>query len=280
MRNLEPCSLRKGTVEIISIQLVNTSQLTKRHNPSPTTTQLLIIYIYIYTISSKLQHIFNMKGPSLWCHPINFQGWVWPFKKMTTILHTTSSIGLVCHLKYTERHCAPDPGSSFVLMTFLKLMPSRCCPSFADTWLVGPLMATGSATLNNGRLRHNHPQRGEDSLWPHHPFLSFAGLQRERERKAETQQERKKEDERKDRANYSVNPEAKKRQRERLRVRVVSPCLWCLTLVDSAKTANQRDVQPKASLWVATLQPPRLHNHSHMLMGCHLVLKSTGGWRL
>lgn len=65
-------------------------------------------------------------------------------------------------------------------------------PRFSDTWLVGPLMATGSATLNNGRLRHNHPQQEEDSLWPHHlSLLIRKPSERERESQRHSKRERK-----------------------------------------------------------------------------------------
>lgn len=78
---------------------------------------------------------------------------------------------------------------------------------------------------------------------------------------------------------WTQRPEEKRR--ERLRVRIVSSRLWCLTLVDSAKTENHRDVRrerKKKNLSVGCCTTtPRLRNPSHMLMGCHLAPKSTEG---
>lgn len=76
--------------------------------------------------------------------------------------------GVVSHMKHIARHCTLDPESSFdcaaSLPPSLPVTVPRCCPLIADTWLAGQLMATGPAPLNNGRLRHNHLRRGEDSL--------------------------------------------------------------------------------------------------------------------
>lgn len=185
--------------------------------------------------------------------------------------------GAVSHMKHIARHCTFDPGSPFdCTAPSPSVTVSRCCPLTADTWLAGQLMATGPVPLNNGRLRHNHLQQGEDSLWPHHLHLP---IPKPWERWRERQRGKDKEGE-SERANYSVNPEAKKRQRERLRVRIVSSRLWCLTLVDSAKTENHRDVRRKTLSVGCCATTPRLHNHSHMLMGCHLAPKSTEGRRL
>lgn len=107
-----------------------------------------------------------------------------------------------------KRHCTFDPGSSFDWMAFLHLVPSRCRPLIADTWLTGPAHGHGGLLLlNNGRLRHNHPQ-WEDSLWPPHPSLSLSLLirksLREMKRKTETKGARRKKGmRRKDTANYS-----------------------------------------------------------------------------
>lgn len=134
-----------------------------------------------------------------------------------------------------------------------------------DTWL----MAVAPGPLNNGRLTHNHLRREEDSLWPYHlplPIPRPGERWRETETKRKTKRERVRE-------NYSVNPEAREEGRERLRVRIVSSCLWCLTLVDSAKTENHRVVPAgrerekkkegkKISLWAAALQP----------QGCKILL--------
>lgn len=117
---------------------------------------------------------------------------------MTSIHQPTDSMGVVSHTKHIDRHCTFDRGSAFGCTASLLLSPPlrqcRCVAPFnADTWLAGQLMATGSAALNNGRLRHNHPQRGEDSLWPHHlRFLIHKPSERwgERQRQTDTEKER------------------------------------------------------------------------------------------
>lgn len=139
-------------------------------------------------------------------------------------------------------------------------------------------MAAAPGPLNNGRLTHNHLRQEEDSLWPYHLALCSP---RPGERWRETETKRKTKRERV-RENYSVNPEAKEEGRERLRVRIVSSRLWCLTLVDSAKTKKSQRCagweEEKKNLSVGfSATTPRLQNPSHMLMGCHLARKSTEG---
>lgn len=159
-------------------------------------------------------------------------------------------------MQHRERHCAFDPDSSFACTASLSVWQ---CRGVADTWLGGQLMATGPAPLNNGRLRHNHLQQGEDSLWPHHLHLPSP---KPGERWREGYREKDKEGEWE---NYSVNPEAKKRQRERLRVRIVSSRLWCLTLVDSAKTENHRDVRRENPLCgLLRCNPKAAQSFSHV----------------
>lgn len=162
-------------------------------------------------------------------------------------------MGVVSCRKHLEKHCTFDPGSPFAWMAFFSrcLVPRRCRLLIADTWRAGQLMATGSAPLNNGRLRHNHPQRGEDSLWPRHlPFF----IHKHREMKGKTDKERKTErgwDGKMEQ--ITIWTQRPKRDREWSRARIVSAFLSCLTIVDRAKAANQRCVEKKTH-W--------LHNNS------------------
>lgn len=113
--------------------------------------------------------------------------------RQTTSIHQPSG-----SMGHTARRCTSDPGSTSDYTASLPLpLPRWQCPLIADTWLVGQLMAMGPGPLNNGRLRHNHLQRGEDSLWPHHlplpipkPWERDGGRDRDKERERQRERER------------------------------------------------------------------------------------------
>lgn len=105
----------------------------------------------------------NFKTCSVMSPTINIKVYGCPLENDNDSSNNKLCSGEVSHTKPREKHRTFDPESPFDWMAFLHRLPSRCRPLVVDTWLTGALMATRSAPLNNGRLRHNHPQRGEDS---------------------------------------------------------------------------------------------------------------------